>query len=79
MIFINKDLSVEVIFIYDLRPPQLETESPLTIPSLLDLTNNLQHELWGGDLDFRFKGFISRSETCSPAKGTTFNIQILKG
>ena len=30
------------------------------------------------DLDFRFKGFISRSETCSPAKGTKFNIQILR-
>ena len=31
------------------------------------------------DFRFRFKGFISRSETCSPAKGTKFNIQILRG
>ena len=28
---------------------------------------------------FRFKVFISRSETCSPAKGTKFNIKIFRG
>ena len=40
-------------------------------------TNELN--LWDFFRFFRFKGFISRSETCSPAKGTKFNIQILRG